>query len=154
MPSASPDRRTAFVTGATSGIGWETARLLGKQGCHVVVHARDYSSGEEAITQLDLAVADFSRLGEVRSMAQSVARHHPAVDILINNAAVAAPERHTITADGVELTFQVNFLAAYVLTRALKGPLTARAGSRVVNVSSSMHRTASISWNDINRTRR
>ncbi|MEN8652694.1 SDR family NAD(P)-dependent oxidoreductase [Streptomyces sp. 21So2-11] len=164
MPSASPDRRTALVTGATSGIGWETARLLGKQGCHVVVHARDYSSGEEAITrlvaagvaadQLDLAVADFSRLDEVRSMAQSVARHHPAIDILINNAAVAAPERHTITADGVELSFQVNFLAAYVLTRALKGPLTARAGSRVVNVSSSMHRTASISWNDINRTRR
>ncbi|WP_028810535.1 SDR family NAD(P)-dependent oxidoreductase [Streptomyces flavidovirens] len=170
MPSAfpsspsSPSRRTALVTGATSGIGWETARLLAEQGCHVVVHAPDMASGEEAITRLvatgitpdrlDLAIADFSRLGEVRAMAQSVARHHPAVDVLVNNAAVAAPERHTITADGVELSFQVNFLAAYVLTRALTGPLTARPGSRVVNVSSSMHRTASIAWNDVNRTRR
>ncbi|TKA01208.1 SDR family NAD(P)-dependent oxidoreductase [Actinacidiphila oryziradicis] len=155
--------RTALVTGATSGIGWETARLLAEQGCTVIVHAPDTESGHHAVerlvaagadrARLRLAVADFARLDDVRALASMVGAAHPVLDVLVNNAAVAAPERHTLTADGHELSFQVNFLAAYLLTRALAGPLTARPGSRVVNVSSAMHRTASISWNDLNRAR-
>lgn len=159
-----PASRTALVTGASSGIGWETARLLAERGLTVVVHAPDTASGEAAVTRLvaagadadrlDLAVADFAHLAEVRALAARVAEHHPAVDLLVNNAAVAAPERHTLTGDGHELALQVNFLAAHLLTRELTGPLTARPGARVVNVSSSMHRTASIAWTDINRSRR
>ncbi|UQI46175.1 SDR family NAD(P)-dependent oxidoreductase [Streptomyces sp. HU2014] len=164
MSAVSPVSRTALVTGATSGIGWETARLLAGQGCTVIVHAPDVASGRDALdrlvaagvdaSRLCLAVADFSRLDEVRSMAARVADGHPALDILVNNAAVVAPERHTMTADGNELSLQVNFLAAYLLTHELSGPLTARPGSRVVNVSSAMHRTASISWNDPHRAKR
>ncbi|NEA54120.1 SDR family NAD(P)-dependent oxidoreductase [Streptomyces sp. SID13666] len=160
----SPVRRTALVTGATSGIGWETAGLLAEQGSTVIVHAPDLTSGQQAVTRLvaagvaasrlDLVVADFSRLEDVRAMAAKVADAHPVLDVLVNNAAVAAPERHTMTPDGNEIAFQVNFLAAFLLTRELTGPLTARPGSRVVNVSSSMHRTASIAWNDLNRSRR
>jgi NAD(P)-dependent dehydrogenase (short-subunit alcohol dehydrogenase family) len=161
MPVA-PDR-TVLVTGATSGIGWETARLLAEQGCRVIVHAPDTESGADALARLiatgippsalSLVVADFARLDDVHSMADRVRREHPVLDGLVNNAAIAAPEAHTITGDGVEVTFQVNFLAAYVLTRGLLGPLTARPGGRIVNVSSALHRTASIAWKDLNRSR-
>ncbi|WP_262704955.1 MULTISPECIES: SDR family NAD(P)-dependent oxidoreductase [Streptomyces] len=162
LPSSSA--RTVLVTGASSGIGWETARLLAGRGWTVLVHAPDADAGRRAVkrlvdagadrARLDLAVADFSRLAEVRAMARSVAEAHPALDVLVNNAAVAAPERRTLTPDGNELAFQVNFLAAYLLTRELVGPLRARPDSRVVNVSSSMHRTASIAWNDLSRAHR
>ncbi|MCC3777190.1 SDR family NAD(P)-dependent oxidoreductase [Streptomyces sp. UNOB3_S3] len=165
MSSAvSPAPRTVLVTGATSGIGWETARLLAERGDTVIVHAPDQASGDDAIARLvatgadtlrlRLVVADFSRLDEVRAMAARVAEEHPELDVLVNNAAVAAPERRTVTADGNEISFQVNFLAAYLLTHELTGPLSARPGSRVVNVSSSVHRTASIAWNDPQRERR
>ncbi|MGW1075997.1 SDR family NAD(P)-dependent oxidoreductase [Streptomyces sp. NPDC002537] len=159
-----PASRTVLVTGATSGIGWETARLLAGRGDTVVVHAPDQASGDDAVARLvaagadtlrlRLAVADFSRLDEVRAMAARVADEHPVLDVLVNNAACAAPERRTLTADGNELSLQVNFLAAYLLTHELSGPLGARPGSRVVNVSSAMHRTASISWGDPHRTKR
>ncbi|MEU4097305.1 SDR family NAD(P)-dependent oxidoreductase [Streptomyces sp. NPDC026673] len=162
VPALPP--RTALVTGATSGIGWETARLLAERGCTVIVHGPDTESAHHAVerlvaagvdrARLRLAVADFSRLSEVRELAAEVRGLHPALDILVNNAAVAAPERHTITGDGHELSLQVNFLAAYLLTRELAGPLSARPGARVINVSSAMHRTASISWSDLNRARR
>jgi NAD(P)-dependent dehydrogenase (short-subunit alcohol dehydrogenase family) len=162
--SSSPSRtRTALVTGSTSGIGWETARLLAGQGCAVVVHGPDAESGHAAVerlvaagadrTLLRLAVADFARLAEVRALARAVADIHPILDLLVNNAAVA-PERHTLTPDGNELGLQVNFLAAYLLTHELAAPLSARPGSRVINVSSSAHRTAALAWTEWNRTRR
>ncbi|WP_030663817.1 SDR family NAD(P)-dependent oxidoreductase [Streptomyces rimosus] len=162
--AVSPASRSVLVTGATTGIGWETARLLAARGDTVIVHAPDQASGDDAIARLvaaganvlklRLAVADFSRLNEVRAMAARVADEHPALDVLVNNAAVAAPERRTMTDDGNELALQVNFLAAYLLTHELRGPLSARPGSRVINVSSSTHRTASITWNDPHRAKR
>lgn len=156
--------RTVLVTGATSGIGWETVRQLAEQGCTVIVHAPTAAAGQDAIerltaagadrSRLDLTVADFTHLAEVETMAREVAKQHPQLDVLVNNAAIAAPERHTLTEDGHEIAFQVNFLAAYLLTRHLEGQLTAAPAGRVVNVSSALHRTASISWSDPNRARR
>ncbi|MFD3454383.1 SDR family NAD(P)-dependent oxidoreductase [Streptomyces sp. NPDC058691] len=156
--------KTALVTGATSGIGWETARLLAERGRVVIVHGPDTESAHHAVerlvaagadrARLRLAVADFRRLSQVKRMAADLSAHHPVLDVLVNNAAVAAPEEHTLTEDGNELAFQVNFLAAYLLTRELRGPLTARPGSRVVNVSSITYRTASLDWDDLNRAHR
>lgn len=157
--------RTVMVTGATSGIGYETARLLAECGATVLLHGRTPDEARAAVKRLlataDVdaellrpCAADFTRLDEVERLANRVVTGHPYLDVLVNNAAVAAPERHTVTPDGNELAFQVNFLAHYLLTSLLEPVLTTDPGGRVVNVSSSMHRTASIMWNDPNRTRR
>ncbi|WP_030676739.1 SDR family NAD(P)-dependent oxidoreductase [Streptomyces sp. NRRL B-1347] len=165
MSSASLSGRTALVTGATSGIGFETARLLAERGVTVLLHGR---TADEARAAADALVAtarpdaprpcplaaDFTRLEEVERLARHVVADHPHLDVLVNNAGIAAPERHTVTADGNEIAFQVNFLAHYLLTSLLEPALTSERGGRVVNVSSSLHRTASIQWNDPNRARR
>ncbi|MGA4843362.1 SDR family NAD(P)-dependent oxidoreductase [Streptomyces sp. G45] len=165
MSSASLSGRTALVTGATSGIGYETARQLAERGATVLVHGRTADEAGAAVDRLVATVgtdasllracaADFTRLEEVERLARRVVAEHPHLDVLVNNAGIAAPERHTVTADGNEIAFQVNFLAHYLLTSLLEPALTTDPGGRVVNVSSSLHRTASIQWSDPNRARR
>ncbi|MFJ6945233.1 SDR family NAD(P)-dependent oxidoreductase [Streptomyces wuyuanensis] len=163
--SASDLSPTVLVTGATSGIGFETARQLAERGATVLVHGR---TAEEARTAVDALIAtagidasrlcaygaDFARLEEVEAMATRVIAEHPHLDVLVNNAGMAAPERHTVTEDGNEIALQVNFLAHYLLTNLLESALTSDPGGRVVNVSSSLHRTGSIQWRDPNRARR
>ncbi|MFE1770811.1 SDR family NAD(P)-dependent oxidoreductase [Streptomyces sp. NPDC059008] len=157
--------RTVLVTGATSGIGYETARRLAERGATVLVHGRTAEDAQAATDRLIATAgiasgrlrgfgADFTRLEEVEAMARRVVAEHPHLDALVNNAATAAPERHTLTADGNEIAFQVNFLAHYLLTCLLEPALTSRPGGRVVNVSSSLHRTAAIQWSDPHRARR
>ncbi|KOU35538.1 SDR family NAD(P)-dependent oxidoreductase [Streptomyces sp. WM6378] len=165
MTSAPLTGRTVLVTGATSGIGYETARQLAERGATVLVHGRTTDEAQTATDrliatagveagQLCSYAADFTRLEEVEALAHRVATNHPHLDVLVNNAGMAAPERHTITADGNEIAFQVNFLAHYLLTCLLETALTSDPGGRVVNVSSSLHRTGNIQWNDPNRTKR
>ncbi|MEU2491049.1 SDR family NAD(P)-dependent oxidoreductase [Streptomyces sp. NPDC007883] len=167
--------RTVLVTGATAGIGYETAKQLAARGATVLVHGRTAEDAQAATDALVATAglpaervcafaADFARLEEVEAMAARVVAEHPHLDVLVNNAAIAAPERHTVTADGNELAFQVNFLAHYLLTSLLERALTmgnpqreARGedqGGRVINVSSSLHRSGSIQWSDPNRARR
>ncbi|MER5972673.1 SDR family NAD(P)-dependent oxidoreductase [Streptomyces sp. NPDC002055] len=163
--SSSLSGRTVLVTGATSGIGHQTARLLAERGATVLLHGRTAEEAHAAVDRLvtlsdvpaeRLCVhgADFSRLKEVEQLAARVMTEHPHLDVLVNNAGMAPPEQHTVTADGNEIAFQVNFLAHYLLTRLLEPALTSDSGGRVVNVSSALHRTGSIQWNDPNRTRR
>ncbi|MFF4960324.1 SDR family NAD(P)-dependent oxidoreductase [Streptomyces sp. NPDC001222] len=165
MPDSTLSSRTVLVTGATSGIGYETARQLAERGATVLVHGR---TAEEAHAAADRLVAtagvpegqlrpygaDFAHLDEVESLAHTIVAAHPHLDVLVNNAGMAAPERHTVTDDGNEIAFQVNFLAHYLLTCLLEPALISEPGGRVVNVSSSLHRTASIQWADPNRARR
>ncbi|MGA4851040.1 SDR family NAD(P)-dependent oxidoreductase [Streptomyces sp. G5(2025)] len=163
--SSSLSGRTVLVTGATSGIGHQTARLLAERGATVLVHGRTIEEAHVAVDRLVTLPgvradrlcaygADFARLKEVEQLAHHVAAAHPHMDVLVNNAGMAAPERHTVTADGNEIAFQVNFLAHYLLTHLLEQALTSDPGGRVINVSSALHRTGSIQWNDPNRTRR
>ncbi|MGC0420067.1 SDR family NAD(P)-dependent oxidoreductase [Embleya sp. AB8] len=156
--------RTALVTGATDGIGYETALRLAVGGAEVVVHAVDDTHAQAAVERmvadgadrrtLTTAVADFTDLGQVRAMAAEIAAAHPRLDLLVNNAAIAGPERRTLTEDGNEVTWQVNYLAHFLLTRVLEASLAAASDSRVVNVSSSLHRTGNIDWTDLTRARR
>ncbi|GAU71368.1 putative oxidoreductase [Streptomyces sp. NBRC 110611] len=165
MSSSDLSSRTVLVTGATSGIGFETVRQLAERGATVLVHGRTTEDAQAAADKLvatsgidagRLRVfgADFRSLEEVETMARRVVAEHPHLDVLVNNAGMAAPERHTLTADGNEIAFQVNFLAHYLLTCLLEPALTTEPGGRVVNVSSSLHRTASIQWSDPQRARR
>ncbi|MCF3119140.1 SDR family NAD(P)-dependent oxidoreductase [Streptomyces arenae] len=166
MPEKSLFGHTVLVTGATSGIGHETARLLAERGATVLLHGRtaeDVSAAADRLVatsadiraaQLCGLAADFAHLDEVETLAHKVVREHPRLNVLVNNAGMAAPERHTLTADGNEIAFQVNFLAHYLLTCLLEPALTTDPGGRVVNVSSSLHRTANIQWSDPNRARR
>ncbi|WP_159477426.1 SDR family NAD(P)-dependent oxidoreductase [Streptomyces caniferus] len=157
--------RTVLVTGATAGIGFETARQLAERGATVLVHGRTAQEAQAATDRLIATAgidgaqlcgfdADFTYLEEVEAMARRVLVEHPRLDVLVNNAGMAAPERHTLTTDGNEIAFQVNFLAHYLLTCLLEPALTSERGGRVVNVSSSLHRTASIQWSDPHRARR
>ncbi|WP_374777284.1 SDR family NAD(P)-dependent oxidoreductase [Streptomyces sp. NBC_01310] len=163
--SSSLSGRTVLVTGATAGIGYETARQLALRGAVVLLHGRTAEDAQAAADRLVATdgigsalvrplAADFVRLEEVENLAHAVVRDHPRLDVLVNNAAIAAPERHTLTADGNEIAFQVNFLAHYLLTHLLESALTSDPGGRVVNVSSSLHRSGAIQWNDPQRVRR
>ncbi|MGW7406598.1 SDR family NAD(P)-dependent oxidoreductase [Streptomyces sp. NPDC054833] len=165
MSDTTLSSRTVLVTGATSGIGYETARQLAERGATVLLHGRTAEETRAAADRLIATVgidagqlcgyaADFARLDEVETLAHKVVTEHPHLDVLVNNAGMAAPERHTVTADGNEIAFQVNFLAHYLLTCLLDAALTSAPGGRVVNVSSALHRTASIQWSDPNRARR
>ncbi|MEV3858561.1 SDR family NAD(P)-dependent oxidoreductase [Streptomyces sp. NPDC050095] len=166
MPETSLSGRTVLVTGATSGIGYDSARLLAERGATVLLHGRTAEQASAAADrlvatsatvraeQLCCFAADFAHLDEVEAFARKVVSEHPHLDVLVNNAGMAAPERHTITADGNEIAFQVNFLAHYLLTCLLEPALTSEPGGRVVNVSSSLHRTGNIQWSDPNRARR
>jgi NAD(P)-dependent dehydrogenase (short-subunit alcohol dehydrogenase family) len=153
---------TVLVTGASEGIGYATARRFVDDGATVYLHAPDHHSGEEAMTRLvkdgaeplrlHLVVADFTRLVEVADLCDMLILGLPKLDVLVNNAAIAGPERRTYTEDGNELTFQVNYLAAYLLTTKL-APKLASAHGRVINVSSVMHRGGNIGWTDLSRVR-
>jgi NAD(P)-dependent dehydrogenase (short-subunit alcohol dehydrogenase family) len=89
----------------------------------------------------------------VTRLAREVTAKYRRLDVLINNAAMAAPTGRRVSVDGIELTFQVNYLSHYLLTRLLLQRLTVTGDSRVINLSSILHRTANINWSDPQRTK-
>jgi NAD(P)-dependent dehydrogenase (short-subunit alcohol dehydrogenase family) len=135
-----------LVTGATSGVGRATARILADSGASVLVHARTREKGEPVVEELrretgsdalTLVTGDFEELDQVRDLARRVSEEAPELDVLVNNAGVIL-DRRFVTEDGFEETFQVNHLAPFLLTLLLLDPLR-RALGRVVTVSSGAH---------------
>ncbi len=149
-------RLTMCVTGATDGIGFETALALAKQGIRVLVHGRTATKAEQACKALrergaataEAVWGDLASLEQTRALAEQLRAKAPVLDGLINNAGVFMKER-VLTADGLETTFQVNHLAPYLLTRLLEGPLTAAPQGRVVNVSSMAHSRGRVDVTDL-----
>ena len=131
--------RTALVTGANSGVGLETARVLAGHGARVILAGRDQAKLDQAVAELpggrlETAVVD---LGSLASIAAATARlaATETIDVLINNAGVMnVPERRT-TADGFELTFGTNHLGHFALTAGLLPALRRAEAARVVTVS-------------------
>jgi retinol dehydrogenase-12 len=140
----------ALVTGATAGIGLETARGLARAGFRVLMAGRDAERLERArrmvaersgSAQIELALADFASLAAVRGLAEGILAAHDRLDLLLNNAGLITP-RFQRSADGYELTIAVNHLAPFLLTNLLLDRLRASAPSRIVTVASQAHRGA------------
>jgi NAD(P)-dependent dehydrogenase (short-subunit alcohol dehydrogenase family) len=120
-----------LVTGATDGLGRVVASDLAERGHDVLVHGRNAERVEEVASEVGAAgsfVADFASLAEVHALVDEL----PQLDVLVNNAGLISHER-VVTGDGIELTFQVNYLAPFLLTTAL---LEREPPRRVVNVAS------------------
>ena len=137
MNSAAGMRRVVVVTGGSDGIGAAAARMLANRGDEVVVVGRspDKTRAVAAETGAECHVADFTHLDQVRDLARALRARHSRVDVLLNNAGLIAGPQRTVTADGHELTFQVNHLAGFLLTVLLREPLAAAQG-RVITTSS------------------
>ncbi|WP_232248350.1 SDR family NAD(P)-dependent oxidoreductase [Streptacidiphilus rugosus] len=156
--------RTALVTGATNGLGLQTALRLARGGARVIVHGQTAQNTDTAAAalvelgaptgRLEQAVADFRHFDAVRALADRLAEEHRRIDLLVLNAGISAPERRTLTDEGNELAFQVNYLAPYLLTRLLERPLARGTDTRIVALGSTLHRTANIDWTDLTRAKR
>ena len=140
--------QTAVVTGASSGIGLHTALGLARTGMRVVMAGRDRARTEAArhfvaersgSDRVEIALADFSRLAEVRHLADEILATNTRLDLLVNNAGLISP-KYRFSLDGFELTFAVNHLAPFLLTNLLLERLKASAPARIVTVASEAHR--------------
>ena len=145
------------ITGANSGIGRAAATELARMGLNLVLVCRDRDKGEETVSELkesgakgslDLEIADLSSLDAVRGLAEDLVAKHPLLNVLINNAGRVSLRR-SVTPDGYETTFEVNYLAPFLLTNLLLGTLKANAPSRIVNVSSVAHYSGHIRFDDL-----
>jgi NAD(P)-dependent dehydrogenase (short-subunit alcohol dehydrogenase family) len=145
-----PDQtgRTAVITGANTGLGYETAAALAAKGAHVVLAVRNLDKGKEAADRITNATPgagvavqelDLTSLESVRAAAEQLKSNHDAIDLLINNAGVMFTPRST-TKDGFELQFGTNHLGHFAFTGLLLDRVLAAKGSRVVTVSSQGHR--------------
>ena len=147
-----PDQtgRTAVITGANTGLGYETAAALAAKGAHVVLAVRNLDKGEAAATLIgrrtpgtSVAVQelDLTSLDSIRTAAEELRSKHDTFDLLINNAGVMFTPKST-TKDGFELQFGTNHLGHFAFTGLLLDRVLAVPGSRVVTVSSVGHRFA------------
>ncbi|OMC18551.1 SDR family NAD(P)-dependent oxidoreductase [Mycobacterium colombiense] len=155
-----PDQsgRVVVITGANTGIGYETAAVLAYRGAHVVLAVRNLEKGNAALARIvaaspradvTLQQLDLTSLDAIRSAADALRSAYPRIDLLINNAGVMWTPKQ-VTADGFELQFGTNHLGHFALTGLLLDNLLVVRDSRVVTVSSLGHRLrAAIHFDDL-----
>jgi len=165
--------KVCLVTGATAGIGFATALGLARQGATVLGVGRNRDKCQTVAARIrqetgnpavEFVQADLSVQAEVRRLAQEFQRSHPRLDVLVNNVGAFFMSRR-LSADGIEMTWALNYLGVYLLTEllldTLKASIPSEASlehsgreSRVVNVSSAMHTSARINFDDLQGQRK
>jgi len=150
-----------LVTGATDGIGKETALELARLGARVIIHGRNAARLAAAYEELQSVsevpppppvLADFTSLSQVRALALELTRRGLPIDTLINNAGVYM-KRRELSAEGIELTLAVNHFAHVLLTHLLLESQVGESLTRIINLSSIAHARAHIDLEDIENTR-
>ena len=161
MESQPMVQKTCIVTGASSGIGKETSKKLAELGATVVMVCRDQKRGERAMSEIkaahnnarvDLLIADFASLDSVRALAKDFLTKYDTLQVLVNNAGRVNVMR-SVTVDGFEATFQVDYLSHFLLTNLLLEVLKKSAPSRIVNVSSASHYGGHLAFEDLQMVR-
>ena len=152
--------KICVITGATSGIGKETALELASKGAHVIIVGRNkkkciatVNSIKQKIgnTQVDYLCADLSDLNQVRRLAKDLKQNYPRIDVLINNAGAYLTSRHE-SVDGYEMTLALNYLSPFLLTSLLMDMLKESDQGRIINVSSTSHFNGFINFEDLQST--
>jgi NAD(P)-dependent dehydrogenase (short-subunit alcohol dehydrogenase family) len=146
--------KTIVITGSSDGIGAAAARRLHHDGHQVVIVGRSAGKTQAVASEIgaDHFLADFTRLDEVRKLAAELDAAYPRIDVLVNNAGGVFGDR-TKTADGFEMTFQINYLAAFLLTRLLLGKLTASAAAVIQTASIGARLAGRLDVNDLDHDR-
>lgn len=153
--------KVAVVTGANSGVGWETAKCLAQASVHVVLACRNRERGRHAVERIqretpdassELMLLDLASLAGVASFVAGYRARFDRLDILINNAGVMFPPKST-TNEGFELQFGVNHLGHFALTAGLFSTLRQTPGFRVVTVTSEFHWLAQFDLDDVRAER-
>jgi retinol dehydrogenase-14 len=148
--------KTVVITGATAGIGLESAQQIATEGHRLVLVGRNpekLARAAEAVraagaSDVDTVVADYESLDSVRTAAKELRTLCPRIDVLVNNAGTVYASR-TLTHDGHEATFQVNHLAGFLLTEELKDVLVASAPARIVVTASTGHYAGTMDFDDL-----
>ena len=162
--SIPPQRgKTMLVTGANSGIGYQAALALARQGAHVLLGCRDAGKGQAALQQLqreapgasaEVRLLDLASLASVRALAEQLVGSGQPLDVLINNAGLMALPKRELTPDGFERQFGTNHLGHFALTGLLVPALLRGTAPRVVTVSSLAHRNGKVELDNLQSERR
>ena len=156
--------RRVLITGANSGIGYEAALELARNGAEVILPARSLQKANDAITRIRRSVPgaklnpgllDLASLASVRAFAASIAENFPgqSLDLLINNAGVMAVPQRELTVDGYERQFATNYLGPFLLTALIYPHLKQQPGTRIVTVSSGVTNQGKIEFDNLQSER-
>jgi len=157
----SMDGKLCMVTGGTAGIGYYTALEIAKMGASVIIIGRNHTKCITAIQRIkavsgnhlvDCLEADLSSQAEIRKIIHLFYDAHDRLDVLVNNAGGFFLHRK-LSVDGIEMTFALNHLAYFLLTKLLMDALKASSSARVVNVSSGSHLHQHLDFNNLQLTR-
>ena len=152
------NNKICLITGANSGIGYETAKNLCARGATVILVCRSEEKAKKAASDIkqemhnaktDFAIADLSSQKEVRTLAENILGRYDHLDVLINNAGSWFSD-FELTEDGIERQWAINHLSSFLLTHLLLPSLANSLGARVINVSSDSHFHGKIYFEDVN----
>lgn len=153
--------KVCVITGATSGVGLEASKRLARGGAHIVMVCRNLEKAERIRREIkaewkvpvDIIIADFSCLEEVRNAAERILNNYPKIDVLINSAGLHSTKR-VYTSEGFEMVFCVNHLASFLFTQLLIERMKESAPARILHVNSEGHRFNGLDPEDINWEKR